>query len=544
MSIETPPDIQKRRRPVLLLPFWLWTILLTAIAIIVIRTTDIFPDPGMRNALTMSIGALAFILVVFWFVAFSRSSGAMRWGALVLLLMLGGVFVAAKQVENPSFTGDMRVSFPWRPAVADFLGIKPPQFAAPQSGKVELAVTSRDFPQFLGPTRDGVITGVKLSPDWEKSKPELLWKQPIGEGWSGFAIVGNLALTLEQRSEEEWATCYDLKTGRLEWSSPLQARHEQVPGGIGPRSTPTIHEGRIYTMGATGVLRCLEGTNGSVLWEHDLLAEYGLKQAEETSLIHWGRSASPLIVGDAVVVPAGGAEGKRATLVAYHKRTGAKLWEGGDRIPSYSSPTLATIDGVQQILVVSEDYAGGYDATNGKRLWEVEWNGKSSSDANVSNANQVGPDLVLLSKGYGAGGRLLKITRKDGTWTASVVWSNFRILRTKFSNVVIKDGFVYALSDSGQAGQLECIELATGKRRWRGSAYGYGQILLVGDYLLVTSEEGEIVLLDATTDGERVRGRVQAIEGTTWNNAALAGPYLLVRNGRQAACFKLPLAKE
>ncbi|HEX3315337.1 MAG TPA: PQQ-binding-like beta-propeller repeat protein, partial [Gemmataceae bacterium] len=350
---------------------------------------------------------------------------------------------------------------------------------------------------------------------------------------------GDHAVTIQQREGEEWTTCHELRTGKIVWKNAIAGRHSNVLGGIGPRSTPTIDGGKVYVMHAVGTLRCLDGGDGKTLWEHDLLAEFGLTRAEETNQLSWGRAASPLIYENAVIVPAGGPAADRCvTLVAYDKNTGAKLWQGGNRAPAYASPALATLDGVPQILMVSEDYAGSYDPKTGQLLWEIDWHGSSSGNANASNPRQIGPDRVFFSKGYGVGSMLLEVTRKDDAWTTKKLWSSPRSIRTKFSNVVFKDGFVYGLSEA----YLECADLATGKRRWTGSRFGYGQILGVGDFVLVLSEDGEVILVEMSPTKENILTRFPAIDGVTWNPPALAGKYLVVRNAKEAACYELPLA--
>ena len=492
-------------------------------------------DPWMFALLVLLGWAVA---QLGWFLILSGYSAATRSKGLLALVVVGavGCLAASPFVRFAGFTGGMIPQFERVRALP--APIDPKESA---SGRVDLTTTTpNDFPQFLGPNRDSRITNVRLATDWETTPPKLLWKQPIGAGWAGFAVVGDHAVTIEQRDNEEWTTCRELATGKIVWKNAIAGRHSNVLGGVGPRSTPTIDGGRVYVMHAIGTLRCLDGGDGRTLWEHDLLAEFGLSPAAETAQMSWGRAASPLVHGNAVIVPAGGpTKEERVTLVAYDKVTGAKLWQGGQRAPAYASPTLAVIDGVPQILMVSEDFVGSYDAGTGDLLWEVDWPGSSSGNANVSNARQVGPDRVFLSKAYGVGAKLMEVRKKDDAWTATKVWANPRILRTKFSNVVINDGFVYGLSEAN----LECADLNTGKLKWSGSRFGYGQILGVDDVLLVLGEDGEVALVEMSPKEENILARFQAIDGITWNMPALAGRHLLVRNLREAACYELPVAE-
>ncbi|MCX7425146.1 MAG: PQQ-like beta-propeller repeat protein [Planctomycetia bacterium] len=406
---------------------------------------------------------------------------------------------------------------------------------------VDLRTTTvYDFPQFLGKGRNLLVDNVILARDWAGQPPKLVWRHAIGAGWSSFAVVNGHAVTMEQRGGQELVTCYSIRNGELEWVNSIQARYELITGGVGPRSTPTIDDGLVYSLGATGRLQCLEGATGNRRWERNLREDCHITVANEASDLPWGRSASPLVVDDLVIVPGGGPSGGPfVSLVAMDKKTGKTVWEGGDRQISYSSPAVATLGGVRQVLIVNEADVTGLDLKTGKVLWEHPWPGSSNSSASVSQAVPVAPDRVLLSKAYGNGAAFLKLVPSgEGAFEAEVVWANSKVMKTKFSNVAIKDGFVYGLSD----GVLECVDLADGRRAWREGRYPQGQILRVGDLLLVLAESGEVVLVEASPDrANHVLGRFQAIEGQTWNNFALYGPYLLVRNALESACYELPL---
>jgi outer membrane protein assembly factor BamB len=379
-----------------------------------------------------------------------------------------------------------------------------------------------------------------LARSWAERTPERVWRKRIGAGWSAFSVVGDHAVTMEQRGPWELVTCYNVKTGRLEWFHSDESRYEKIEAGVGPRSTPAIDDGRVYALGALGHLVCLDGSTGKLLWEKNLLEEYGISPADEKSAVPWGRAASPLVVGDRVVLPIGGRKGGQyVSLAAFDKRTGALAWKGGEKQISYCSPSLATLAGKRQILIANEDTLSGHDATTGKQLWEYPWEGRTYRKPNISQAVPIPPNRVFTSKGYGYGSMLIELEPgADGALRPREVWANRRTMKTKFSNVTLWKDQVYGLSD----GILECIDLASGKSRWKQGSYGHGQILGVGDLLIVLTEEGEVLLVEASPERpNRVLGRFQAIEGLTWNNFALSGPYLLIRNADEAACYKLPL---
>jgi outer membrane protein assembly factor BamB len=407
-----------------------------------------------------------------------------------------------------------------------------------RSGADLSRVTPSDFPGFLGKKRDCAVENVQLEPDWTKYPPKLLWRHEIGGGWPAFSVVNGFAVTMEQRGPEEQVTCYEARTGKHYWTVSWNERFFLF--GDGPRSTPTIACGKVYALGAWGHLVCVAGDTGKVIWERELLKDLGMDWREEHREVLFGRSNSPLVVDGLVIVPGGGKNGEYASLLAYDAETGAPRWRGGNRQISYSSPTLARIAGVKQIVIVNEDSVSGHDITDGKELWSYPWPGDSTVDANVSQAVPVGDDYILLSSGYSHGAALIRIDRSGGVFTAENVWRNSDVLRTKFTNVAIWENHIYGISDT----KLECVELSTGKRRWKKGRYGHGQILRARNLLLVLGEGGKLSLvrLDPEKPNDTL-GSIQALSGKTWNNMALYGDILLVRNATEAACYRLKLKK-
>jgi len=488
------------------------------------------------NVATFVLALVALATLVVWFVRYSGYPRPLRGSLALVLLGALAAAVACLRIEEVDGNLVPRLVPRWRPH-ADQRLAKP----LADTAAVDLqTVTPEDFPQFLGPQRDARVRGVRLKRDWQAHPPRLVWRHEIGAGWSTLAAVNGFAVTLEQRGADELVTCYEVTSGKPRWFHAIPARHETTLGGIGPRSTPTIDQGRVYALGATGVLRCLDGATGQLIWSEDLLARLGVTPAEDLREIAWGRAASPLIVDRWVVVPLGGRSSPpRVSLIAFDKTTGQMVWMGGDCQASYSSPVLTTLAGRRQILIVNQEFVSSHDPENGQTLWKHAWPGYSSSNANVSQAVPLPNDRVLLSKGYGGGAKLLRISRReeDGELAVSEVWTNSRVLRTKFTNVVVHGEHAYGLSD----GILECVELAGGRRVWKQGRYEQGQILGVEDLLLVQAESGEVALVEATPAGHRELGRFAALEGKTWNNPSLYGRYLLVRNAEQAACYELAL---
>ena len=505
-------------------------------------------DPAIAWLVTIVMVAIGIIAWGFWALFWSKNR--------ILGLLIFSVPIGFFTLYYPNVTGDMA-----------FRGFKPRFWSDAGSyvettsetiAAIDVQTTSEfDFPQFLGPNRNARIDNVWLSDSWSDA-PELLWQFDIGAGWSGFVVVNGYAITQEQRGTEECVTCYDAKSGELKWINRANRRHEDVAamGKAGPRATPTVHEGLVYATSATGVLDCIDGGTGELVWSADVprlvgIAQVmntnsmGLEYSTEDSRMTWGRSMSPLISGDLVIVPAGGPnqipEGSNptATMIAFDKKTGVEKWRGGNRMPSYGSPSLATIGGKQQILLVAENCVVGHDPDTGQELWSFDGPGNSNADANCSQVTLLNDEdnRLLLSKGYGMGGELIQVTLSNDLWTATSLKKDIRILKTKLTNPVIFDGHAYSLSD----GYLECTNIDSFSRVWKQRGrFGNGQILLVGDKLLVHSESGELFLVQATPNEYEELGSMDTIDGICWNTICLYGDLLLVRSEKEAACFRLP----
>ncbi|MCI0682945.1 MAG: PQQ-like beta-propeller repeat protein [Gemmataceae bacterium] len=533
-SADAPP----KRAYVLGLPFWIYIVIATGAAVLIFQT--LIHDQGMANGMTWPVLSFGAFLCLVWFTLFSSYPRRIRWSIFGLCLMAAGAVATAVRVDNVSGNLFLTLAWRWSPRPIE-RELPPPAPDSLDGANVDLFTTTpADFPQFLGPKRDLNITSVKLDPDWSAHPPAEVWRQPIGAGWSGFVAVNGYAVTMEQRRTEELVTCYHIETGELQWVHATPTRYEHFMGGVGPRSTPTIHQGRVYALGATGKFHCLDGATGRAVWSKDLLKEFGVTGNDEDKLVRYGRSGSPLIVDDVVIVPAGGPRaGARWSLAAFHQDNGALVWKGGDHNISHASPALAVLAGRRQILSVNENWVSGHDLKTGAQLWQFEWPGTTSEDANNSQAVPLPPDRVFVSKGYGAGAKLVRLVAgEEGAIDVEPIYHKPRSMRTKLTNVTIRDGYVYGLSD----GILECVELDTGRIVWREGRYSHGQILRVDDLLLVLSEDGELSLVRATPDEpNHVLGTVAAVEGQTWNNLALYGPYLLVRNAREAVCYRLAL---
>ncbi len=495
-----------------------------------------------------------------WAVAARRLSSGPRRASLVAAIVLAcGVFTL---LRTGGITGDARSDLHWRwtqtpeerllaqagdepaapvsapvaeapekpfaaPPPAEPSAVSAPTAAAtPEEPPVPAAAEKRAiWPGFRGPNRDDVIHGVQIETDWSKSPPVELWRRKIGPGWSSFAVAGNLCYTQEQRGNDEVASCYNLNTGNPVWKHRDAARFWESNGGAGPRATPTLSNGHVYTFGATGLLNALDARNGAVVWSRNAASDTGAKTPG------WGFASSPVVVNDLVIVAASG------RLAAYDAATGNPRWSAAARAGSYSSPQLMTIGGVAQVLLLTGTGVTSVAPADGKLLWEHGWPGTPIlQPARTSDGD------VLITTGDMSGGvgtRRIAVAHGSSGWTVEERWTSAG-LKPYFNDFVVHKGHAFGFDGS----ILACIDLEDGKRKWKGGRYGNGQLVLLPDQdlLLVLSEEGELALVGATPDQFTELARFPAIEGKTWNHPVLVGDVLLVRIDQEMAAFRLSLA--
>ena len=534
-----------RRRPVW--NFLRWLFLLLIVGFFGWKSIEGFiTEHFARYWMALAMPFFGLIVLSLWYVVFGRSRFGVRlkrFGGFVFALIAGIILFAVLFRYEGSVGGSSvpKFAFRWSPKPIE-LAPELPEIGE-TGGTAGAAEGAVDFLQFYGPNRDAVLpeSSVTGSLDWAANPPEELWRQPIGIGWSGFAVAGNRAITQEQRAGEELVTCYDLLTGDLLWAHGdetgfyIVAEDEEngmkEMAGDGPRAVPTIHEGKVYTYGATGVLNCLDLETGDRLWTRNVLQEnYG-------PLPKWGKSTSPLIIDDLGLVVVSAVEsyqGDRTditTLVAYRMEDGEPAWVYEGAGASYSSPTLLELHGVRQIVSVNGHGVTGHDPETGEQFWRFPWKGNMPK---VGQPIPLPDNRLLVTASYGVGSHLLQIHHEEGQWSAESVWRALR-LKTKFSTAAVHGGHAYALDE----GTLSCVDLETSKRVWKDGKYGFGQHLLIGDKLLVQAEDGYLAMVRASPEGFEELSRIDALTSMTWNPPTLAGRYLLVRNDKEAICFKL-----
>ncbi len=545
-ELESHEALDRPRR----IPIWL--VVVWVLGILAATTLHLFADAlndslaqqdaGVIFFITVGIWVLCCACLFTWLIFFSRWN---FWISRVLplsVVMLIAIFLI---LYKPRHGGNAEI-VGWEPR---FWRSELEMVEGSESADLSVSGPN-DFWQFLGPHRNATLTGTAILAD---ETPHVVWKQPIGKGWSGFAAVGEYAVTMEQRGGDELVNCYRIADGTLAWTYRHEARYQDPTnlGGLGPRGTPAIVDGRVYASGGTGILVCLNGQDGRLLWDVDVPELLGIKQnfsttmtglrySQEDSKLPWGRAASPLVHEDLVIVPGGGPRnGPFVSLIAFDRITGVERWRGGEQMISYGSASVARINGQDQIIILNESSVAGHDPISGDELWRHERAGNSDTDANCSQPIAVADDLILIGKGYGLGGELLRVQGND----VVSVWKNSLVVKTKLTVPVVFQDHIYCLSD----GILECTELMTGKRIWKRTRFSQGQLLLVGDKLLVHSQSGTLHLVQASPVNyqEFENFRIDTISGVCWNMLCLHNrSQLLVRSELEAALIQIPVLDE
>ncbi len=497
-------------------------------------------DRGTRSIFTVMVLIVAAAAFAVWFFGLARVSARARFiCAAVLLLLVVGVAASVRRVE---FTGDMvpTFDFRWTPDRYEILeahrasqraDASPAEDAKNDTPNAPVEGNTWSVLDYRGADRTGVIPGPALARTWDDAAPRLVWRQPVGGGYASFVIKGPLVITIEQRRNEEAIAAYDFDTGRERWIHAYPAVFSEQMGGDGPRATPVIVEDAVYALGATGVLTCLELATGEPRWSLNILEQNGSQN------LTWGMSGSPLVYDGLVLVNPGNQDGtaRSRSITTFDLATGSPRFDGGETTASYASPMLVTLDGVRQVLVFDAEGLAGYNATNGNELWRTPW--KSDVGVNAAQPIVIGNNSVFISSSAGAA--LYELQQEDDRWQVDEVWQNFR-MKCGYACPIAYQGYVYGIDEN----ILVCLELATGKRMWkdRDGQYGHGQLLRRDDLLVVLGEAGELALVEATPKGFHELGRIQAIEGKTWNNPALAGNRIFVRNHLEMAAYDLPIA--
>jgi outer membrane protein assembly factor BamB len=406
------------------------------------------------------------------------------------------------------------------------------------SAKLEPAKSETpDWPQWRGPNRDGIAPAGPFRTDWDKTPPKTLWTAPLGGGYSSFAVVGDRLYTQDRSAGGERVVCLDAATGKLVWQHSYAADYSSLKAGyaVGPRATPTVIDGRVYTVGATGKFLCIEppkeaGTAPRVMWEHDLLAEF------DARMPIWGVACSPLVEGDTMIVQPGG---RGASVVAFDRETGSVKWKSGNNPAGYSSPVAATLNSTRIIFAFAGDALLAIRASNGELLDTYPW--KTDHNGNIATPLAVG-EYVFITSAYNKGCALLRVAASgDRVKFEEVYARNNRVLRSHHASPVLKDGFLFGF-DGTRSTLPRCVDLRKGIEvpEWgEESEVKSATLILAGEHLITFSERGDVSLIAANPKEFTVVATLAGVVrgSDLWALPVLAGGRLFLRGGDSVVCL-------
>ena len=378
-----------------------------------------------------------------------------------------------------------------------------------------------DWPNFRGPNRDGISPETGLLKSWPEGGPKRLWEVPLGGGFSGLTAVDGKLFTVYSQGGREWAVSLDAKTGKELWRHDLD-KERRDRFGNGPRSTPVVEGGLVYTVSALGQLRALKAATGEKIWGHDLRNAFGARIPE------WGVSASPVIEGDLLLFDVGGKPGH--SVMAFNKKTGEVVWSTETDIPGYALPISLTAGGIRQTVFFTGSNVLSIDPASGETLWKKPW--KTAYDVNAAAPIFIAPNKLFISSGYDTGATLFRLETTDGKASATEVWKT-RGMKNQFSSSIYHNGYIYGFDNKN----FKCIDVATGEDKWRKGGLGHGSLFFADGHLVVLSEGGELLLVEAKPTAYTEKARAQVADAKHWTVPTLYDGKLYVRNERDLFCL-------
>jgi outer membrane protein assembly factor BamB len=390
------------------------------------------------------------------------------------------------------------------------------------------AAAAGDWPQFLGPTRDGHSPEKGLVDTWPKTGPKKLWTYEVGQGYAGPVVAGGRLVLFHRLGGDEVIDCLDAARGTRHWRFRYAAPYEDDLGkGDGPRATPSLAGGKVYTLGVSGILTCVDLKGGKKLWQRDLARDYTMRKG------FFGVGTSPLVEGERLLVNVG-AEG--AGIVAFDRHTGRELWKATDHEASYSSPIAANIDGVRMALFFTREGLVALDPATGAVRFSKRWRSRINASVNAAAPVLLPGDHLFLSASYGTGAVLLRLSR-DG---AKEVWKGDAMLSCHFNTPVAVGPYLFGIDGRQEGGaRLRCIEWKSGKVRWTKEGIGCASLLAADGKLFALTEDGDLLLIEPNGERYVEKARAAVLNRPTRAQPALADGRLYARDGAKLVCWRV-----
>jgi outer membrane protein assembly factor BamB len=483
-----------------------------------------FLDRSVSGFVLWSWGApVVATVIALWFKRARRLRAPYVGAAFTLAIF--ATWAAFLLIRSEGTDSSLKTAYRWRwtPSAEEkyLAGAPSPNVPRAVPERLDGELGTNQWPAFRGANRDGVVLGSSIATNWS-SPPAMLWKRAVGPAWSSVTVIGRRLFTQEQRGASEAVVCYDADTGAELWGHEDVTRFEEPLAGIGPRATPTFDAGKLYTLGGTGILNCLDAATGRVIWSRDI------QKDSDAPTPMWGFSSSPLVANGKVIVYAGGPKG----LLAYGAADGELIWTAPEGESSYASAQMNVIDGVEQCVMLDDSCVKGLELASGKELWRAGAGFKGAPRSNQPRL--VSANEFLVGAINGAGLTKIKVERAGTNWTATTEWIS-KDLKPEYPDFVVFQDHAYGFD----VNLFCCINIADGKRTWKDGRYGRGQVVLLADQalLLVASESGDLVLLAADPAAHRELGKFKALEGKTWNGPVVNGDRIYHRNAQEMACL-------
>jgi outer membrane protein assembly factor BamB len=386
-----------------------------------------------------------------------------------------------------------------------------------------------DWPQFLGPNRDGVSTEAGILTSWPRQGPPLVWQRDVGPGLAGPVVVGERLILFHRVGDREVVACLGATTGKEQWQFAYETAYQDdlgVPNDPGPRSTPTVIGNRVYTLGAEGRLHCLDLATGRKLWGRALNEEYGVRKG------FFGVTTSPLVLEDRAFVNVGG---QNAGIVALDAATGKEVWKATDHEASNASPVAATFGGEKSILFLTREGFVALNPADGAVRHNRRWRARINASVNAATPVVAG-DLVFVSASYNTGALVLRGGRDGFT----EVWKGDDVMSNHFNTCVHRDGHLYGIDGRQEEGaRLRCVDLKTGKVCWTQEGFGCATLVAVGGNVIALTENGDLVMFEATPKVYQEKARANVLTNPCRAQHALANGRLYARDVRRLACWNV-----